>query len=57
MADVRQQVVLSLMTEFENFSVFKPGDYNLPALNTMLDQVVAWSTALAPLRDTARVAA
>jgi NAD(P)H-dependent FMN reductase len=53
MADVRQQVVLSLMTEFENFSVFKPGDYNLPALNTMLDQVVAWSTALAPLRDTA----
>ena len=57
MADVRQQVVLSLMTEFENFSVFKPGEYNLPALNTMLDQVVAWSTALAPLRDTARVAA
>ena len=53
MADVRQQVVLSLMTEFENFSVFKPGDYNLPALNTMLDQVVAWSAALAPLRDTA----
>jgi len=26
---------------------FKPGDYNLPALNTMLDQVVTWSTALA----------
>ena len=57
MADVRQQVVLSLMTEFENFSVFKPAEYNLPALNTMLDQVVAWSMALAPLRDTARVAA
>jgi NAD(P)H-dependent FMN reductase len=50
MADVRQQVTLSLITEFENFSVFKPGDYNLAALNTMLDQVVAWSTALAPLR-------
>ena len=57
MADVRQQVVLSLITEFENFSVFKPGDYNLTALDTMLDQVVAWSTALAPLRDTAGVAA
>ena len=28
MADVRQQVALSLITEFENFSVFKPGDYN-----------------------------
>lgn len=50
MADVRQQVTLSLITEFENYSVFKPGDYNLPALNTLLDQVVAWSTALAPLR-------
>ena len=50
MADVRQQVALSLITEFENYSVFKPGDYNIPALNTMLDQIVAWSTALAPLR-------
>nr|WP_218105767.1 NAD(P)H-dependent oxidoreductase [Micromonospora inyonensis] len=53
MADVRQQVVLSLMTEIENYSVFKPGDYNLPAVNTLLDEVVAWSKALAPLRATA----
>ncbi|MCK9928674.1 NAD(P)H-dependent oxidoreductase [Frankia sp. Mgl5] len=53
MADVRQQVVLSLLTEFENFSVFKPGEYNLAALGTLLDQVVAWSTALAPLRQPA----
>jgi NAD(P)H-dependent FMN reductase len=51
MADVRQQIALSLLTEFENFSVFKPGDYNLPALTTLLDQVVTWSTALAPLRQ------
>lgn len=50
MADVRQQVALSMITEFENFSAFKPGDYNVPALDTMLDQVIAWSTALAPLR-------
>jgi hypothetical protein len=48
---------LSLMTEFENFSVFKPGDYNLSALNTMLDQVLAWSTALAPLCEVVSVAA
>jgi NAD(P)H-dependent FMN reductase len=57
MADVRQQVALPLTTEFENFSVFKPGDYTLPALNTLLDQVVAWSTALAPLRTTTPAAA
>ncbi|MFJ2198695.1 NADPH-dependent FMN reductase [Streptomyces violaceusniger] len=53
MADVRQQVALSLITEFENFSVFKPGDYNVAGLNTLLDQVVAWSEALAPLRAAA----
>jgi NAD(P)H-dependent FMN reductase len=57
MADVRQQVALSLMTEFENFSVFKPGDYNLAALDTMLDQVVAWSAALTPLRAVPAAAA
>jgi NAD(P)H-dependent FMN reductase len=57
MADVRQQVVLSLMTEFENFSVFKPGEYNVAALDTLLDQVVAWSRALAPLRAEQRKAA
>jgi len=57
MADVRQQVALSLLTEFENFSVFKPGDYNRAALDTLLDQVVAWSTALAPLRQPATAAA
>jgi NAD(P)H-dependent FMN reductase len=50
MADVRNQVTLSLMTEFENFSVFKPGAYQLPALQSLLDQLVAWSHALAPLR-------
>jgi NAD(P)H-dependent FMN reductase len=50
MADVRQQVALSIITEFEDFAVFKPGDYNVEALNTMLDQIIAWSTALAPLR-------
>ncbi len=50
MADVRQQVALSLITEFENFSVFKPGDYNVDALNVLLDQVIAWSGALSPLR-------
>ncbi|WP_431677398.1 NADPH-dependent FMN reductase [Kitasatospora sp. KL5] len=57
MADVRQQVALSLITEFENYRAFKPGDYNLPALNAMLDQVIAWSTALAPLRVPSPVAA
>jgi NAD(P)H-dependent FMN reductase len=50
MADVRQQVALSLATEWEDFTGFRPSDYNLRALHTLLDEVVAWSTALAPLR-------
>jgi NAD(P)H-dependent FMN reductase len=53
MADVRQQVTLSLITDFENFSVFKPSDYSGGALNTLFDQVIAWSAALAPLRQPA----
>ncbi len=50
MADVRSQVSLLLFHDFENFSVFKPGDFQIEALNTTLDQVLAWSKALAPLR-------
>ena len=33
MADVRSQVALSLYTDFENFSVFKPNDFHRDALN------------------------
>ena len=51
MADVRQQVTLALATEFENYTVFTPSAYQQPQLTTMLDQVVAWSAALAPLRS------
>ncbi|HET8948304.1 MAG TPA: NAD(P)H-dependent oxidoreductase [Candidatus Polarisedimenticolia bacterium] len=49
-ADVRAQVQLSLFTDFENFSVFKPGPQQEKAVNTMLDQVIAWGTALKTLR-------
>ena len=50
MADVRAQVALSLFTDFENFSTFKPSEFQRESLTATLDQVVAWSTALAPLR-------
>jgi NAD(P)H-dependent FMN reductase len=56
-ADVRQQVTLSLLTEFENYTVFKPGDHNAAWLDTLIDQVIAWSTALAPLRTASPAAA
>jgi NAD(P)H-dependent FMN reductase len=49
-ADVRAQVALSLFTDFENMSVFKPAALQEQALRTMLDQLVAWGTALRTLR-------
>ncbi|GAA2690612.1 NAD(P)H-dependent oxidoreductase [Streptomyces lunalinharesii] len=50
MADVRSQVALSLFHDFENFHAFKPLDVQRDALATTLDQVIAWTNALAPLR-------
>jgi len=49
-ADVRSQVALSLFTDFENYSVFKPASQHEAALNTMIDQVIAWGTALKAVR-------
>ncbi|GHH28272.1 NADPH-dependent FMN reductase [Lentzea cavernae] len=51
MADVRTSVALSLFTEFKNFSEFLPSEHQVATLSTMVDELVAWSSALAPLRD------
>ena len=53
-ADVRAQVMLSLFTDFENYSVFKPAPQHEKSVNTMLDQVVSWSTALQSVRQRSR---
>jgi NAD(P)H-dependent FMN reductase len=50
MADVRTQVALSMFTEFVNFSRLAPREYQVQALYTLIDEVIAWSGALAPLR-------
>ncbi|MCW2523118.1 MAG: NADPH-dependent oxidoreductase [Frankiales bacterium] len=50
LADVRTNVALSLITDFENFTEFRPGPHQSQALDTLLGQVVAWSQALEPLR-------
>lgn len=49
-ADVRVHPTLSLFLDFENGTVFKPQDLHLENINAMLDQVLAWSGALKPLR-------
>ncbi|MEJ9231466.1 NAD(P)H-dependent oxidoreductase [Peribacillus butanolivorans] len=49
-ADVRVHPTLSLFTDFENGSVFKPAEHHPKNVNAMLDQVIAWSGALKTLR-------
>jgi NAD(P)H-dependent FMN reductase len=49
-ADVRAQVMLSLFTDFENFSVFKPALMHEKSLNNVLDQVISWGNAMKSLR-------
>ncbi len=49
-ADVRAQVMLSLYTDFENFTIFKPAPHHEQILSTVLSQVVAWGGALKSLR-------
>lgn len=49
-ATVRAQVALSLSTDFENYTTFKPGPQHAGAMTSLFDQVVAWSGALKTLR-------
>jgi NAD(P)H-dependent FMN reductase len=52
-ADVRNQVMLSLFTDFEKFSQFKPAAMHEQEVDTMLDQVVSWGGALQAVRQRA----
>jgi len=49
-ATVRSQVALSLMTDFENFSVFKPAPYHQKNLDTLIDQLLKWGKILKTVR-------
>jgi NAD(P)H-dependent FMN reductase len=49
-AHVRAQVMLSLMTDFENFSSFKPHARHEQEVATMLEQLVAWAEAMKGVR-------
>jgi NAD(P)H-dependent FMN reductase len=41
-ATVGNQVLLSMFTDFENFSVFKPGPQQETSVNAILDDLIAW---------------
>jgi NAD(P)H-dependent FMN reductase len=49
-ADVRQQVSFSLVTDFENYTVFAPKGGQEAQLATQLDQLESWAAALQSVR-------
>jgi NAD(P)H-dependent FMN reductase len=49
-ATVRPHVGLSLLTDFERGTVFKPTEADEKSLTSVLDHVIAWSGALKVLR-------
>lgn len=51
MADVREQVLLSLATDFINYSEFKPAEGKEVFVNKMLDQLVSWGRAMMLVRE------
>ncbi|WP_127130990.1 NADPH-dependent FMN reductase [Georgenia sp. SYP-B2076] len=49
-AHVRNAVLMSLFTDFENFSVFTPTEPATAAVEPMLDQLLAWTKAMEGVR-------
>ena len=49
-ATVRSQVLLSLVTDFEQFTNFTPAPSHERDVHTMLDQLIAWGDALKRMR-------
>jgi NAD(P)H-dependent FMN reductase len=59
-ATVRAQVMLSLFTDFENYTTFKPDARHEKSVHAMLDQLIPWGVALQGVRqqsDAKRLAA
>lgn len=49
-ADVRQQVGISLLTDFEGYTTMKPIPHHEAPLGVMLDQLTSWAGALQSVR-------
>lgn len=49
-ADIRTQLAFSFFHDFENFSVFTPGEQHLTSLATLTQQLESWAGALRGVR-------
>lgn len=52
-ADIREQLLLSLVNDFENYHTLQPTEAHLNKLNSMIDQLVSWSEAMKSVRKVA----
>jgi NAD(P)H-dependent FMN reductase len=52
MAHVRQQLSFSLITDFENFSAFRPAEMFEASAAVLFDQLETWAGALKTVRET-----
>jgi NAD(P)H-dependent FMN reductase len=50
-ATVRAQVLLSLFSDFENFTTFKPSEHHDKTVHIIADEVIAWGEALKQVRQ------
>lgn len=50
-ADVREQVMFSLETDFVNYTEFTPADYHKDKVKAMIDQVISWGSAMQTVRQ------
>jgi NAD(P)H-dependent FMN reductase len=57
MADIGPQVALTLREDFVGYTEFKPQELHIDELHKLLDELLAWNTALAPLRSAPRAVA
>ncbi len=49
-AHVRNQVILPMNSDFQNWSVFTPTDYSTSTVEPMLDQLISWTKAMETVR-------
>ncbi|MEU9497535.1 NAD(P)H-dependent oxidoreductase [Streptomyces sp. NPDC048196] len=56
MADIGSQVALSLREDFVDFADFRPRQLHTAELHRLVDELLAWARALAPLRTVPRTA-
>ena len=50
LASTQRNVNLSLMTDFEKMSIFKPASFHDSEIKELLEQLISWSTALKTIR-------